>query len=92
MFLKLPAITFQDYDEDDKIFVPAKFNVLLNPIHIIAIEPDSKNTCFVIMTGEVSYKITMSMTKTENAIEEFSRENILTKIYKDIKKDAEGNN
>lgn len=91
MFLKLPAITFRD-DDEDELFVPHKFGVLLNPIHIIAIEPDSKNTCFVIMTGEVSYKITMSMTKTESAIEEFSRENILTKIYKDIKKDAEGNN
>jgi hypothetical protein len=92
MFLELPAITFPDYEEDDeKTFSPQRFDVLLNPIHVIAIEPDTKNSCFVIMTGEVSYKITMSRTKTKNAIEDFVKQNILSKFYKEIK-DQQGEN
>jgi hypothetical protein len=85
MFLELPAITFPDYDEDEKTFSPQRFEVLINPINILSIEPDSKNTCYVIMTGDVSYKITMSRAKTKNAIEDFVKQNILSKFYKDLK-------
>lgn len=85
MFLELPAITFLQEDEDESTFTPSRFEVYINPIHVISIEPDTRNTCFIVMTMDVSYKITLSRAKLKVLLEDFIKQNILTKIYKDIK-------
>jgi hypothetical protein len=82
MFLELPAIVIDE--ETDQI---REFTVDINPFHVISIESLSKQRCLVLLPGELYYEITMSRTKLRKLIAEYVKENVLSKIYKELKDD-----
>jgi hypothetical protein len=86
MFLEIPAILWDEETDDDIETV-----LDINPIHVIAIEPISRKACYVVMTSEIYYYVPLSKKKLNLLISEFVKQNILSKLYKDIK-DQEGLN
>jgi hypothetical protein len=85
MFLEIPAMLLVDDESDDRV----QEMILINPIHVVAIEPKDKKNCHLMMVGDLFYPVPMSKNKLSILISEFVKQNILSKLYKDIK-DQEG--
>jgi hypothetical protein len=88
MFLEIPAMLLINEEESDE---RVEELILINPMHVVSIEPKDRGNCNLLMVGDLFYPVPMSKTKLNKLISEFIKENILTKLYKDIK-DKEGNN
>ena len=82
--IDLPAVDFTDDDET------TRYTLSVNPMHIMAIEPIDKKSCFVVIETGIYYSILLSRAKVLEMIENWKKDNVLTKIYKDIK-DQQGN-
>ena len=86
MFLEVPVLLWDEEKDDD-----VEVTMYINPMHVISIEPINRANCYAVMTGEIYYQIPISRKKLKILIEDFIKENILSKLYKDIK-DQEGKN
>jgi hypothetical protein len=78
MFLELPALLVDDDDETKQVTID------INPFHIISIEPFEKKHCIVTLIGGNEWEIPISRVKVKKMVSDFMKENILSKIYKDI--------
>jgi hypothetical protein len=82
MFLELPRTKWNDKKEawEDEV-------LLINPFHVIAIEKDVQDArcSLLVMVGGVDYYIKHSPKGLRKKIDDFIKENVLSKMYKDIK-------
>jgi hypothetical protein len=80
MFLELPAI-LEDPDSEEL----KDIDIDINPFHIISIEPFERKHCVVTLIGGNEWEIRMTRGKLRKLVSDFMKENILSKIYKDLK-------
>jgi hypothetical protein len=82
MLMELPRTVWSEKKEiweDEPLFI--------NPFLLVAIEKDVEDAkcCLVIMSGGYEYYIKYSHTQMRKKIESFLKENVLSKIYKEMK-------
>lgn len=84
MFLNLPII---EYDDDAEDFVGSEETIDINPIHISIIERDrkNKNRCFMTMQYDETFLVRLSRKQLKEKITEWMKDNLLSKIYKEIR-------
>jgi hypothetical protein len=82
MFLELPRTR---YDEKKDIWVDEP--LFINPFHIIAIErdPGDAKCSIVSCVGNYEYYIRHTRHACRKKVEAFLSENVLSKIYKEMK-------
>jgi hypothetical protein len=82
MLMELPRTVWNDKKEnweDEALFI--------NPFHLVAIEKDPQDAkcCIIIMTSGVQYYIKHTRLTLRKKIESYLKENVLSKIYKEMK-------
>jgi hypothetical protein len=87
MFLEIPAMLLIDEENSDE---RVEEKILINPMHVVSIEPKDRKNCNLVMVGDLFYPVPMSKSKLAELIKEFVKQNVLTKLYKDIKDEQTG--
>jgi hypothetical protein len=83
MFLTIPII---EYNEEAEDFVGEEETIDINPMHIAAITRwKNRGQCMVYLSSDESFLVRMPRSKLKEKLNEWLRDNILSKIYKEIK-------
>lgn len=82
MFIEVPVYNFNENLKKD-----SSTNILLNPFQIISIDPseDSPKRCIVWLTNSETLEINLSIQQLHNRIKEYLHENVLEKVYKEMR-------
>jgi hypothetical protein len=86
MYLTIPFTRYNedlDFEEDGEID--------LNPFHIVSIESHTelKNRCLITLINGEIIDAALSRSRTKKKIEDFVRESVWSKVYKDTR--SQGN-
>jgi hypothetical protein len=80
MFMELPALM----DDEETIS-----KVDINPFHITSMEPMGSGRCILTMINGYEWHIALPRGKLRKLVSDFVKENVLSKIYKQMKDDQQ---
>jgi hypothetical protein len=84
MFLNIPII---EYNEETDEYDGKEETIDINPMCISVIERShgSRKCCVITMVNDDAYLVRLTRAQLKDKISEWMKDNLLSKIYKDIK-------
>jgi len=88
MFLEIPIIIENEDTDEAK-----ELTIDINPFHVLSIEPcpENKRHSLVNLGIDLQYEVCMTRKQLKKVISDFVKENVLSKLYKEIKDDSAKN-